>query len=195
MQCVHVCGLSPVCMREWAFKCPFILNDLSHCGHLCGFSPEWIRECVFKLLVRLNDLLHCSQKYFWNPLWMRLWRKRPLLLANVFGHKPQDIWLDILSLPPSSVVLHSLFLVELGGFLYQLITFTFAENIFALDTKTLEKVAWSKVYTWSLEKHNKYDLVLTIHTLAIEKYNKYHQSIWYWCKVQQGLYMIIRKTQ
>ena len=38
----------------------------------------------------MNDLLHCGQLYL-TPLWIRLWRNRLLLLANVFGHKSQDI--------------------------------------------------------------------------------------------------------
>ena len=93
--CVHLRGFSPEWMRECCFKVSSLLNDLSHFVHLCVFSLVWMRMCLSNSLLLPNDLLQCLQLYFLIPLWIFLWWERLLLLANVFGHKAQDICFDI----------------------------------------------------------------------------------------------------
>ena len=54
-----------------------------------------MKEWIFKWPFWLKDLLHCEQLYFLTPLWVCLCCRRPLLLANVFGHWSQDFWSPI----------------------------------------------------------------------------------------------------
>ena len=47
-----------------------------HCMHVCGFSPVWIRECFFKSLFWKKDFLHRRHSYLLSPLWYSLWAER-----------------------------------------------------------------------------------------------------------------------
>ena len=84
----------------WSLRMESLLAAKLHCVHLCGFSPVWMKKWFFKWPAWLNDLLHWEQLYLLPPLWVCLWRERPLLCANVLGHKSQDLRSAIFGLIP-----------------------------------------------------------------------------------------------
>ena len=89
-------------------QCAFLSCELSneqleysHIMHLCGFSPECVLLWIFSLPASVVSYSHWLHWCIFPPVCLLI-----CLLANVFGHKSQDIRLDILSRPLSSAVLH-----------------------------------------------------------------------------------------
>ena len=73
----------------WFLRLPASLAKKLQCVHLCGFSPIWMRECLFNIKFVLNDLMHCEQSYLLPTLWAcSCWRKF-LLFENAFGQRLQ----------------------------------------------------------------------------------------------------------
>ena len=128
-------------MREWVFKWPFWLKDLSHCGQVyltpawaclwrrrlllvanvfghklqdrCfGFSWVWMNEWAFNLSPLLKCLLHCEQLYL-TPSCACWWRSRLLLVTNVCWHSSQDNCFGILNYQLLSCLAMSFYCSEL----------------------------------------------------------------------------------
>ena len=58
-------GFSPVCFK----MCSFRLAPWLQCVHLCGFTPVWTKQWLLKLIFKLKCFLHWVHLYFLVSAW------------------------------------------------------------------------------------------------------------------------------
>ena len=81
LQCVHLYGLIPLCIRSCFSRLPSSVNALLQYAHL---TPLCIRSCVFRLPCCVNALLQYVHLYGFTPVCMRSCLFRLPLCLNAF---------------------------------------------------------------------------------------------------------------
>ena len=66
LQCLHSYGLSPVCVRVWAFSSIFVTNLLLQYEHLWFLIPRCRLMRSFNIVLLDNTLLHSSYEHLWD---------------------------------------------------------------------------------------------------------------------------------
>ena len=93
LQCVQLYGLTPLCIRSCAFRWPCLCKmPCLQCVHLYGLTPLCIRSCTLRRSSRVNALLQCVQLYGLTPLCIRSCVLRTSSRVNALSTVCTLIW-------------------------------------------------------------------------------------------------------